>query len=59
MQDFIFKVKSLEIKSEQFETVNKRMALVELNSQKVGAACSSAIEEFKIHVEGFKDRINQ
>ena len=59
VEDFVFKLKSVEIKCEQFETVNKRMALVELNSQKVGSACNGAIEEFRIHVETFKDRINQ
>ena len=53
----VFKLKSIEIKCEQFETVNKRMAVVELNSNKVGVSSNGAIEEFKIHVASFKDRI--
>jgi hypothetical protein len=33
------------------------MALVELNSNKVGSNAMGAVEEFKIHIATFKDRV--
>ena len=35
------------------------MALVELNSNKVGSNAMSAVEEFKLHISTFRDRVQQ
>ena len=41
-----YRQKSLEIASEQFVIVNKRMAVIERNSAENETNCKKAIEEF-------------